>query len=93
MTFQNKSKLKNEHIMNQSRFIILTIASNCVKSEKQFNMKPLLKTLVKTSHGALKYRAKRLLKSDKKFLVEQNYYIWICWQLSLDQEETVLLLE
>ena len=93
MNNQINSETKQENIMNQSRFLILTIASNCIKNNKQFNFKKLFKILVKNSKGALEKRAKKLLIQDKTFLLEQNYYVWICWQLSLDQEETVLLLE
>ena len=79
--------------MNQSRFLILTIASNCVRNNKQYEIKKLLKILEINSYGALKLRARKLQNQDKIFLVEQNYYVWVCWQLSLDQEETLLLFE
>ena len=87
------SKLNQENIMNQSRFLILTIASNCVRNNKQYEVKKLLKILEINSYGALKLRARKLQNQDKIFLVEQNYYVWVCWQLSLDQEETLLLFE
>ena len=93
MKNQINSKINQENIMNQSRFLILTIASNYSRNSKKFNIKHLLSLLAKSAIGALRKRAQKLIKQDKMFLLDNNYYIWVCWQLSLDHEETTFLLK
>ena len=87
MNNQINSETKQENIMNQSRFLILTIASNCIKNNKQFNFKKLFKILVKNSKGALEKRAKKLLIQDIKKkgikVVSQLLYLFLFYVLLL----------
>jgi hypothetical protein len=92
MNNHTRKEMRDENIMNQSRFLILTISSLCIKKTLDFPITTLLKLLAKTSNGAIKSRAIKLAKQDKTFLIKQNYFVMICWQLSLDQEENLMLL-
>ena len=85
--------IRLENIMNQCRFLVLTISSTCIKMNSNFDMTKILKLLSKTSEGALKRRTDKLVKQKENFLIRENYFILLCWQLSLDHEENLMLFE
>jgi hypothetical protein len=93
MENRNIKTLRKENIMNQLRFLILTVASECIKNSKTTNLKNLLKVLENYSQGALKIRAKKLSNQNTMFLINRNYFFLVIWQLSLDHEEASLLID
>ena len=84
---------RTEDIVNQSRFMILTIASDCIRNEKEFYLTPLLKLLKTAANGQLDESVDEILKTEKLFMTKSTWYFLICQNLSLDKEEILSLLK
>jgi hypothetical protein len=82
-----------EDIVNQTRFMILTIASDCIKNDNYFNLLPLLKLLKKSANGQLDDPVNEILVMEKLFLTKSTWFFLICQNLSLDKEEITALLK
>ena len=82
---------RTEEIMNQLRFMILTIASDCVKNSTSYNLLPMLKLLAKTPDKTFQELVKNLIKNRNNFLTKTSWMFYICWTLSLDKAEAMRL--
>lgn len=81
-----------EDIINQTRFLILNIASHCIRNNSGCDLTNLIKILSKNSTGNLRLKCQKLLKENNRFLNKETWYLWICQELSIDHEENLSLL-
>ena len=87
------SENDKEEMINQIRFLVLTISSECSKKDVVFDILPLLKLLKKLAGGKLNEIINNLLKDKYAYLEKSSWYFLVCQSLSLDREESTSLFE
>ena len=78
--------------INQCRHMILAIAGSGVNKGTDVDLTRLLRILKKLTTGKLKNICNKLIIEKHTFLNEKTWLFIICWQLSLDKEETLAIL-
>ena len=81
-----------EEKINQIRFMILTIASDCIAGNCTFNILPMLKRLRRLALKQLDDPIKELIKDKKDLLTQECWYFSVCQKLTLDNEEITTLI-